>query len=60
MGSASTISWTGPSVMLAYALAGIVVFFYMRVMGEMLYIESTTGSFAIFAHQYIHHNQHNR
>ena len=26
MGSASTIKWTGPSVMLAYAIAGILSF----------------------------------
>lgn len=38
MGSASTIKWTGPSVMLAYAIAGIFIFFIMRAMGEMLYM----------------------
>ncbi|WP_419180409.1 amino acid permease [Bacillus xiapuensis] len=54
MGSASTIKWTGPSVMLAYAIAGIFIFFIMRAMGEMLYLEPTTGSFATFAHKYIH------
>lgn len=54
MGSASTIKWTGPSVMLAYAIAGIFIFFIMRAMGEMLYSEPTTGSFATFAHKYIH------
>nr|WP_084246926.1 amino acid permease [Rummeliibacillus stabekisii] len=54
MGSSSTIGWTGPSVMLAYAIAGIFVFFIMRAMGEMLYLEPITGSFATFAHQYIH------
>ena len=54
MGSASTISWTGPSVMLAYAIAGIFIFFIMRAMGEMLYIEPKTGSFATFAHEYVH------
>ncbi len=54
MGSASTISWTGPSVMLAYAIAGIFVYFIMRAMGEMLYLEPKTGSFATFAHEYIH------
>ncbi|XKK34565.1 hypothetical protein HFP66_03120 [Bacillus sp. A17A.1] len=32
MGSASTIKWTGPSVMLAYAIAGIFIFFIMRAM----------------------------
>jgi AAT family amino acid transporter len=54
MGSASTIKWTGPSVMLAYAITGIFIFFIMRAMGEMLYLEPSTGSFATFGHKYIH------
>ncbi len=54
MGSASTIQWTGPSVMLAYGIAGIFIFFIMRAMGEMLYVEPGTGSFATFGHKYIH------
>jgi len=54
MGSASTIKWTGPSVMLAYAISGIFIFFIMRAMGEMLYEEPSTGSFATFGHKYIH------
>ncbi|MFB6363461.1 amino acid permease [Paenibacillus elgii] len=53
MGSASTIKWAGPSVLLAYLLAGIIVFFVMRIMGEMLILEPVTGSFATFAHKYI-------
>ncbi|MFD1178971.1 amino acid permease [Paenibacillus puldeungensis] len=53
MGSASTIKWAGPSVLLAYLLAGIIMFFVMRIMGEMLHIEPVTGSFATFAHKYI-------
>ncbi|WP_026678958.1 amino acid permease [Fictibacillus gelatini] len=54
MGSASTIQWTGPSVLLAYAISGIFIFFIMRAMGEMLYVEPSTGSFATFGHKYIH------
>lgn len=54
MGSTSTIQWTGPSVMLAYAISGIFIFFIMRAMGEMLYVEPSTGSFATFGHKYIH------
>ncbi|MFS0784516.1 amino acid permease [Bacillus sp. 1P06AnD] len=54
MGSTSTIQWTGPSVMLAYAVAGFFIFLIMRAMGEMLYVEPTTGSFATFGHTYIH------
>ena len=53
MGSASTIKWAGPSVLLAYALAGIVMFLVMRIMGEMLYLEPVTGSFATYANKYI-------
>ncbi|RID86726.1 amino acid permease [Mesobacillus zeae] len=54
MGSASTIQWTGPSVMLAYAICGIFIFFIMRAMGEMLFLEPSTGSFATFGYKYIH------
>ncbi|MDT2181430.1 amino acid permease, partial [Paenibacillus larvae] len=54
MGLASTIKWAGPSVLLAYLLAGIIMFFVMRIMGEMLILEPVTGSFATFAHKYIH------
>lgn len=54
MGSASTIQWTGPSVLLAYAISGIFIFFIMRAMGEMLYVEPSTGSFVTFGHKYIH------
>ncbi len=54
LGSSSTIGWTGPSVLLAYAIAGMFVFFIMRAMGEMLYLEPSTGSFATFGHKYIH------
>ncbi|WP_433945558.1 amino acid permease [Paenibacillus sp. SN-8-1] len=53
MGSASTIKWAGPSVLLAYLLVGIIMFFVMRIMGEMLILEPLTGSFATFAHKYI-------
>ena len=53
MGSASTIKWAGPSVILAYALAGIVMFMVMRIMGEMLYLEPVTGSFATYAKKYM-------
>lgn len=54
MGSASTIKWAGPSTLLAYAVAGLFIFLIMRSMGEMLYLEPTTGSFATFARKYIH------
>lgn len=53
MGSASTLQWAGPSVLLAYIIAGIFVFFIMRSMGEMLFLEPVTGSFASFGYKYL-------
>lgn len=53
MGSASTLKWAGPSVLLAYIIAGIFVFFIMRSMGEMLFVEPVTGSFASFGYKYL-------
>ena len=53
MGSADTIMMAGPSVLLCYALTGVVMFFIMRIMGEMLYQEPITGSFAAYGHKYI-------
>lgn len=46
-GAASTLKWAGPSVLLAYIIAGLFVFFIMRSMGEMLFLEPVTGSFAV-------------
>lgn len=54
MGSASTIKWTGPSVLLAYSLAGVILYLVMRALGEMLYLHPITGSFADFASDYVH------
>lgn len=54
MGANSSIKWTGPSVLLAYALAGVFLYLIMRALGEMLYIDPATGSFAKYATEYIH------
>lgn len=54
MGSTATIKWTGPSVLLAYGFAGLILYLVMRALGEMLYINPTTGSFADYATNYIH------
>lgn len=54
MGSTSTIKWTGPSVMLAYAFVGLILYVVMRALGEMIYINPGTGSFADYATMYVH------
>ncbi|WPC17265.1 amino acid permease [Pediococcus inopinatus] len=54
MGSASTIKWTGPSVLLAYMFVGLILYIVMRALGEMIYINPGTGSFADYATEYVH------
>ena len=54
MGASSTIRWTGPSVMVAYAVAGLFLYLIMRALGEMLYVDPSTGSFANYASNYLH------
>lgn len=54
MGAGSTIKWTGPSVLISYAIAGMFLYLIMRALGEMLYVDPDTGSFAKFASEYIH------
>ena len=51
-GSASTISLTGPSVMVAYLIGGIVIYFIMRMLGEMAVDEPVSGSFSYYATKY--------
>ena len=52
MGSSSTIGWTGVCPAGLCDL-GYLYLFIMRAMGEMLYVEPSTGSFATFISIYI-------
>lgn len=54
MGATSTIKWTGPSVLLAYAFVGLVLYGVMRALGELVYLSPGTGSFADYGSDYIH------
>lgn len=42
----------GPAVLLGYAIAGIIAFFIMRQLGEMVVEEPVSGSFSFFANKY--------
>ncbi|MBD1422976.1 amino acid permease [Sphingobacterium chuzhouense] len=42
----------GPSVILGYAIAGIIAFLIMRQLGEMVVHEPVSGSFSYFANKY--------
>ncbi|VTN97780.1 aromatic amino acid transport protein AroP [Klebsiella pneumoniae] len=47
LGIAQTIRMAGPSVLLGYAIAGVIAFFIMRQLGEMVVEEPVAGSSAI-------------
>ena len=52
LGLSHTIKLAGPSVLLGYAIAGIIAFFIMRQLGEMVVEEPVSGSFSHFANKY--------
>ncbi|WP_350316128.1 amino acid permease [Pectobacterium aroidearum] len=52
LGIAQTIKMAGPSVLLGYAIAGVIAFFIMRQLGEMVVEEPVAGSFSHFAYKY--------
>lgn len=51
-GSAVSIGLAGPSVILAYLVAGCVIFMIMHMMGEMSVEDPVSGAFSAFAHKY--------
>ena len=51
-GSAPTIKLVGPGIIASYALAGLFIFFVMRMLGEMAVREPVSGSFSYFANKY--------
>jgi aromatic amino acid transport protein AroP len=52
LGIAHTINMAGPSVILGYAIAGMIAFFIMRQLGEMVVEEPVAGTFSHFANRY--------
>ncbi|MDH2390462.1 amino acid permease [Streptomyces sp. HNM0663] len=53
LGAGKAISKAGPSLILAYALAGLVIFFIMRALGELLMYRPVSGSFSEYAREFI-------
>jgi aromatic amino acid transport protein AroP len=52
LGSAGVLQSAGPSMILGYAICGVIAFLIMRQLGEMIVEEPVAGSFSHFAHQY--------
>ena len=52
LGSAQVIQSAGPSIILGYAIGGLIAFLIMRQLGEMIVEEPVAGSFSHFANKY--------
>ncbi len=53
LGSGKAIALAGPSIILAYLIVGIALFFVMRALGELLLSNTGYTSFTDFAAEYI-------
>ena len=51
-GSTSTIALAGPAVSLSYLIGGVIIFFVVRMLGEMSVEEPVSGSFNYYANKY--------
>ena len=53
LGSGQTIALTGPSLLLTYMIIGMVMFAFMRALGELLLSNTRFNSFVDVANEYI-------
>lgn len=53
-GSSGAIQYAGPAVLLAYAIAGLAIFFVCRAVGEIAVEEPVAGANVSYASRYIH------
>ncbi|WP_225844802.1 amino acid permease [Streptomyces sp. HPF1205] len=53
LGAGRAIHQAGPSLLLMYAVAGLVVFAIMRALGELLTYRPVSGSFADYAREFL-------
>ncbi|MFI6446148.1 amino acid permease [Kitasatospora sp. NPDC050543] len=53
LGAGTAISKAGPSLILSYAVAGVVIFVIMRALGELLTYRPVSGSFAEYAREFL-------
>ncbi len=53
LGAGTAISQAGPSLIIWYAAAGVVLLFAMRALGELLTHKPVSGSFAEYAREFL-------
>jgi L-asparagine permease len=52
-GTGEKIATVGPGLVLAFVLAGVVAFFVLRAMGELVLYRPTAGSFVEYAREFV-------
>lgn len=52
-GAGESIKLAGPSILLAYAIGGLIMYIVVRALGEMIVHEPNVGSFSYYAYKYI-------
>jgi amino acid transporter, AAT family len=53
LGSGKALHQVGPGLILVYAIAGTMIFFVMRALGELLMYRPVSGSFAEYAGEFV-------
>jgi amino acid transporter, AAT family len=53
LGSATAIQKAGPGLVVSYAIGGLIMFFVMRALGELLLYKPVAGSFAAYAEEFV-------
>jgi L-asparagine permease len=52
LGSASRLHNTGPALLLSYALVGVIAYFLMRALGELVLHRPTSGAFVSYMREF--------
>ena len=52
-GAGQSITLGGPSILLAYAIGGVIMYIILRALGEMTVHEPNVGSFSYYSYKYI-------
>src|SRR5690242_17841147 len=52
LGSASRLHSTGPALVLSYAIVGVIAYFLMRALGELVLHRATSGAFVSYMREF--------
>lgn len=52
LGSASRLNSTGPALLFSYAFVGVIAFFLMRALGELVLYRQSSGAFVSYAREF--------